>query len=74
MAHIQIHLMMLPSGPDMVRSRTLHKTLKSTPKKIKILYKQTPLSQPFSPAYSWFQVQGTTNSPPSTVQVFYQKK
>ena len=63
--------MMLPSGPDMVHSKTKFKTLISTQGKMLVPTNKNSLKQLVQPCYSGLQVQGTASSPPSAAKVIY---
>ncbi len=66
-ALILICLMMLPSGPDMIHSKTMYKTLTST-LHLNTHPKNWSAGLTLQSCYSGLQVQGTASSPPSAVK------
>ena len=65
-AHEKIHLMLLPSGPDMVHGFPLRRTQTSTLRAKGRPYNTDSLGKGFSLARADCKLQGTATSPPST--------
>ena len=65
-AHERVHLMLLPSGPDMVHGFPLRRTQTSTLRARGRPYNTDNLEKGFSLARADCKLQGTATSPPST--------
>ena len=65
-AHERVHLMLLPSGPDMVHGFPLRRTQTSTLRAKGRPYNTDNLGKGFSLARADCKLQGTATSPPST--------
>lgn len=76
-AHERVHLMLLPSGPDMVHGFPLRRTQTSTLRARGRPYNTDSLEKGFSLARADCKLQGTATSPPSTaflsILFFYTK-
>ena len=70
-AHMDIHLVLLPSGPDTVHESMLRRTQLSTLLTAGRLHKSNP-QHGFDPAIADCRLQDTATSPSSTVKLQYE--
>lgn len=67
-AHMRIHLMLLPSGPDMIHGFILHRTEIFKHLVLWADFTSTHPRQSIQSRISGFREQGTATSPPSTAR------